>query len=1197
MKPPIRDRCRFAGNGRRLGFVLALAAFTQDSALSVAADPPAPPPLTNGVAQLLEPQGRVEVLRRDTTMWLRATNTLSLRPGDTIRTGSDSRALLQVSGHSAVRLGELTLFQVRETPTAPRRPLLRLVKGVLYFFHRARPASLDFETPLVSGAIRGTEFALSVPEDGSARLSLFDGEVDLTNPQQVLLHLTSGEVGVCAADGTLTKTALLQAVNIIQWCLYYPAVLDPDELSFDPDTVAALQNSLSAYRAGDLLGALAAYPAQRQPANDAEKVYRAALFLVAGNVDAADSLLGSLTAPSGQAKALSRLILAVKGQPELAATLPSSPAASELLAESYRLQAQASLPAALAVAQRAVERAPQFGFAWARLAELEFSFGHTAKAETALGRALALSPRNAQALTVRGFVLAGQDRTKAALETFEQAIHLDSALGNAWLGRGLCLIRRGKLEAGQADLLLAASLEPNRAVLRSYLGKAFAQTGEDARAAKELALAKRLDPNDPTAWLYSALLNEQRSRINQAITDLEQSQALNENRRVYRSRLLLDEDQAVRSANLANLYRDAGMDEVAAREAASAVSADYANYSAHLFLADSYNQLRDPGQVNLRYETPWLSEFLLANLLAPVGAGTLSQTVSDQEYGKLFQRNRVGLASSTEYLSRGDWIQAGALYGNSDHSSFALDTLYRSLNGERPNEDLDQLTTSLQFKQAFTPQDSVYLQAIYYRADGGDLAQYYDPQMAHTQRRIQETQEPLLLLGYHHEWAPGSHTVFLGGYLQDTVKLQDPTQPVLALLRGPTPADLFAPVAFVNPTEAPPIGGLNYQNDFRGATFELQQIWQRWDQTFVAGARGQFGEFNTDSVVGQSLAHLTNIASGSDLFFLTDPISQNQRSQFNRESIYACDYWRPVAPLTLIGGLSYDRLEYPLNYRIPPLTPDTTTHDQLSPKAGVVWNVLPRTTLRGTYTRSLGGVSFDQSFRLEPSQLAGFVQAFRSLAPESVVGEVSGARFETWGVALDQTFATRTYLGAQFQWLNSKADRLLGVVDIANTLPTSFSPSSTPQHLDGTEKSLLLTANQLLGNDWSLGVSYRLSRMELEQNLPELVPSLDGAAASDLAATLQELRLFGLFNHPSGWFAQGDAVWRHQANEGYSPALAGDDFWQFNLFAGYRFLRRRVEVTLGILNLTDQDYHLNPLNLHAEYPHSRTFLARLRFSF
>src|SRR5262249_18258224 len=138
------------------------------------------------------------------------------------------------------------------------------------------------------------------------------------------------------------------------------------------------------------------------------------------------------------------------------------------------------------------------------------------------------------------------------------------------------------------------------------------------RATKELDLAKRLDKNDPTAWLYSALLNQQRNRINEAIGDLEHSQDLNDNRSVYRSSLLLDEDRAVRSANLAAIYRDAGMFDQSVREASRAVSYDYGNYSAHAFLANSYNELRDPNLINLRYETPSEVEYLLANLLSPV---------------------------------------------------------------------------------------------------------------------------------------------------------------------------------------------------------------------------------------------------------------------------------------------------------------------------------------------------------------------------------------------------------------------------------------------------------------------------------------------------------------------------------------------------------------------------------------------------
>src|SRR5207244_5755256 len=92
---------------------------------------------------------------------------------------------------------------------------------------------------------------------------------------------------------------------------------------------------------------------------------------------------------------------------------------------------------------------------------------------------------------------------------------------------------------------------------------------------------------EPASWLYTALLRQEENRINEAVTDLQRSQELNDNRSVFRSRLLLDQDQAVRSANLAAIYRDAGMFDVSVQEASRAVSYDYANYSAHLFLTSA----------------------------------------------------------------------------------------------------------------------------------------------------------------------------------------------------------------------------------------------------------------------------------------------------------------------------------------------------------------------------------------------------------------------------------------------------------------------------------------------------------------------------------------------------------------------------------------------------------------------------------
>jgi len=95
---------------------------------------------------------------------------------------------------------------------------------------------------------------------------------------------------------------------------------------------------------------------------------------------------------------------------------------------------------------------------------------------------------------------------------------------------------------------------------------------------------------------------------------------------------------------------------------------------------------------------------------------------------------------------------------------------------------------------------------------------------------------------------------------------------------------------------------------------------------------------------------------------------------------------------------------------------------------------------------------------------------------------------------------------------------------------------------------------------------------------------------------LHNLNLFAIYNHPSGVFAEGQALWAAQHNYDSSTG-PGDEFWQFNLFAGYRFPHRQAQLTIGALNLTSQDYRLNPLNLYTELPRHRTFVASLKFNF
>ena len=711
----------------------------------------------------------------------------------------------------------------------------------------------------------------------------------------------------------------------------------------------------------------------------------------------------------------------------------------------------------------------------------------------------------------------------------------------------------------------------------------------------------RSTPTTPPRWLYSALLNQQENRVNAAVEELHESMALNDNRAVYRSRFLLDQDRAVRGANLASVYRDAGMFDVSYREAARAVNADYANYSAHLFLANSYSGLLNYNpQVNLRYETPRVSEYLVATLLAPVGAGVLSPTVSQQEYSKLFEQDRLGVTSTTEYLSRGAWAESGAQFGTVKDFSYSLDGYYQWDPGQRVNNDLELRSLSARFKQQLTPDDTVFLQVIDTRSTFGDLAQYYDPYNPtngpNPVVRSQETQEPILLAGYHHEWSPQNHTLVLAGRLQDTLHVQNPLQETLVLARP----DTNGPVRGVLPFWV----AQDYESDLEIYTVEAQQIFQQEPYTLVLGGRYQAGPFDTQNT--NTIVAYTNSANELLYPWMFDNPLQNVHSQFERISAYGYAHWQIVEPLRLIGGVAYDRLTYPANFRFAPISENEDTVDQLSPKAGVILEPLKETVLRAAYSRSLGGASIDQSFRLEPTQVAGFNQAWRSLIPESVAGASAGESFETWGVAVEHRFPTRTYVGVSGEWLHSDLDRIVGAFeagtpDLGTNPPPFITQSGTHQRLAFEERTLTTTVNQLLGDQWALGVRYRLSDAELAGSFPDIPSSATAYGGfrnqQNLEAILQQVTLFATYNHPSGFFVQGESLWSGQRNHGYAPAIPGDDFGQFNACIGYRCLRRRVEARLGLLNLTDQDYQLNPLNLTTELPRERTLFTSLRFQF
>ena len=1198
-------------------------------------------------ATIVEVENIVQTSSGGKSAWNAASPGQSLAVADRIRTRQRSRATMALTGLYMVRLDQFTTLEITPRLVGTSKPTLDLLGGAAFIFSRERSGEIDVRLPAANAALRGTQlFAQALP-GGKSRVQVLEGQVELSNAGGKLV-LQSGQAGEVAPGQAPHRTAVLDATQILQWALYYPAVLDPDAPGLGGGETGAMAKSLSAYRRGNLLEAVAALPAQA-PGSPGARVYQAGVLLAVGRVDEARSLLAGVSRDDVGRQALERLIAAAQHRTADAWPVDSITTAAAALAESYYLQSQGKLEPARAAALRATGLAPHNGYAWTRLAELEFSFARTKPARAAIEQAAALTPDNARTHALRGFILSADNRIADARAEFERTVRLDGGFGNGWLGLGLTKIKLGDLAGGRADLQTAATVEPTQSIFHSYLGKAMSHDKRPAEAAKDLALARRLDPNDPTPLLYAALENERNNRPNTAIADLEESIRLNDNRRLYRSEFLLDEDRAVRGANLARIYQNSGMKEVAVREATRAVESDYTNASAHLFLANSFDAMRDPNRVLLRYETPWFNELLLANLLSPVGGGPLSQFVSQQEYSKLLEADGIGGSFTTQWRSNSELQSSASVFGTHGNVSYGLDAYYRNDPGERPHAAMDLKELYGQLKWQATPDDILYFLGKWSAQASGDNFQNYANHSESPGFRFDENQRPgLLLAGWNHRWAPGSNTLFLGGWLSAEQSLTDPASNQLLIQRdtsGMHPGFLqtnaldqeeFTDPALRNSVGAgadghslvytpellraiaPYIGtgaletisngvfGFATRRTFDIGSAEVQHIWQTDHNTLLFGGRWQQGRIDTD-------ATLTFIKPAYAGGFPLPAADQHYETDFRRIGLYLYDYWKVVPHFTLIGGVSWDSINHPDNFRNPPIDGTQQQDQRLCGKFGFTYEPSRDFTLRGMAASGMGGVTYDESVRLEPSQLAGFNQAYRTVISESLVGSVEAPYFQTCGLSAEGRFDTRTWWGASVNLIKQDVSRTLGTFtgydsqafasydgmgNLIQDQTLAYFPSGTTQHLDYREACLAVTLNQLIGSEFAIGLNYQLTRSELHTVYPQLRP-MPGSDLTD-KATLQEVSLHGDWNSPAGWFAHAEANCYHQSlDDDPSRHLdrAGDSFVQFNAWAGYRFDHNLCEVAAGVLNIGNTDYQLSPLNPYGQIPRDRTFFMVCRMSF
>ena len=1115
---------------------------------------------------LVEASGVVEVLGPDRKSWN------PVKPGHKfilpcrLRTAPDSRAGIQFSDKSIIRLAPGTWMDIRN-PNPQKNGHFKLLKGKLFFFNRERPGSIDFSTPLATGAIRGTEFVLEADESLPVNtLTLIDG--------QVVMDFESGEISIDPGqiltfhqNGTYRIEALDRPESSIQWVLYYPHILDPAEIekSLTAGELSALSASLDRARVGNFREAFQSIPSGFTPQTPSALTWVASLYLAAGQIDMALTELSGVSANSGEMpRAVTELVMAVQGTvPEV---LPAVDSASGNLARSYILQSRSHLVEALNVTRTAVSISPDFGAGWIRLAELNLMLERFKECEIALAMASQLSPENPYLHTIRGFHLLALRDVQTAELSFTEAIRLDNSMGLAWLGQALCAFRTQRDQLGRQRMQMAVALEPQRSLFRSYLAKSYAETGEDQSASKEFIRAVSIDPADPTPHHYASLWHLRNNDVIRSVSELEKAVELNDNQSIFRSRLQLDRDESMRSADLASVYRLAGLPIPGFRRASRSIRNSYTDYGSHLFAAQSYRAFEDPYNFDLRYESPRQSEWFIANLLAPGAGINLSQAVVEQRSLNFLSTDPWNGLVSTTWRDNGDWQISASAYGSGQKFSYALDHSWQSFEGFNPNANVERNSLTLRMKYSASTSDSLYLELGHDRRHGGDPVNRSAPAATDQTFRYTEKQFPTIFTGYTRRWNENHTTLLAGGYIQDDLITSSADQNTLFLPRSGG--------QFNGITTLPLTSG-RLQSDFDLLSGEIQHIWSIQELTTISGLRYQSGNAQNAESLSRTL---------------TGPIHNQVSSyDFSRLSAYLYGLWSPIDRLTLTAGISYDDISHPYNSDLLPLSHIERSHQSLAPKFGLDFDVSEYVQFRSFYTEYSSGLYFDNSFSIQPNQIAGFNQSYRSLIPESVSGIFPAAEIQAYGGGLDYTSPSKKiFAGIEMVISKSHAARGVGALTNSGGLPIPDSTISLDQKTDFRENQLTAYLNHLAGDFWTLGMQYSLVDSRLESRFPLLPDTLAGLESLEsIDNSLLFRSQFSVhFNHPAGWFGRWASGWDRQINSG---PTAGESFWRHDLILGYRFPQRRLEIMAGIENLADETPRFNALNYPRYLSPRRTF--------
>ena len=187
---------------------------------STAMAEPAPRPQP-AVGKIVDARGDAEIALVETPAWRIAEIAQGLLTGDDLRTGPLGALALLFVDQTQIRVHRNTTLRVTAVAatSGQTETLLELAKGRLWSRAVRGGEGVRVRTPAATAAIRGTDWALEVAEDGTTRLVVLEGEVTLKNDFGSV-SLRAGEAAVARIGEAPTRLFLVNPSERPQLQLY-----------------------------------------------------------------------------------------------------------------------------------------------------------------------------------------------------------------------------------------------------------------------------------------------------------------------------------------------------------------------------------------------------------------------------------------------------------------------------------------------------------------------------------------------------------------------------------------------------------------------------------------------------------------------------------------------------------------------------------------------------------------------------------------------------------------------------------------------------------------------------------------------------------------------------------------------------------------------------------------------------------------